>query len=80
MIPKLVHMMHFPWDRQQRLRDDPEAFDHASYDAMQRYARGFDVMLWTYPKASALCRERYPAVWDALGKAARPVMLLDVLR
>jgi len=78
--PNIVHMMHFPWDRQHRLLDDPEAFDHAPVEAMRAYARGFDVKFWSYPLASALCRERYPEVWSALARAARPVMLVDVLR
>jgi len=79
-VPRIVHMMHFPWDKQQRLLDDPEQFDKSTFYAMQSYARDFDVTLWTYPKASALCREFYPSVWESLAHISRPVMLLDVLR
>jgi hypothetical protein len=72
--------MHFPWDREQRLLEDPHDFDPTPYEVMQTYAEGMEVRLWTYPAVRALCEEHYPAVWAALRDVARPVMLVDVLR
>ena len=79
-VPRIIHMMHFPWDKQQRLLEDPEQFDKSTFHTMQNYAQGFEVMLWTYPKAMALCRDFYPVVSEALTTISRPVMLVDVLR
>ena len=76
----IIHMMHFPWDRDQKLKENDEDFDHQPYFAMQKYAAGFDVRLWTYSRARSFCQEFYPDIWDALLKVTRPVMLIDVLR
>ena len=79
-VPAIVHLMYFPWDRDQRLKTDPEDFDHTPVDLLRKYAVGMEVKLWTYPAAKALCEQYYPAVWEALRNIARPVMLVDVLR
>ncbi len=76
----IIHMLYFPWDRNQKLKADCDDFDHAPYETMRAYAPGMDVRLWTYPQARALCEEHYPDVWAALRTVARPVMLVDVLR
>ncbi len=78
--PAIIHMMHFPWDRDHKLLDDPNQFDKDPYLAMRDYAPDFEVKLWTYPEARALCEREYPDVWKALQNVSRPVMLLDVLR
>jgi hypothetical protein len=80
IMPRIIHMMHFPWDADQRLKADPEDFDRRHVEAMRQYASGFDVQLWTLPRVRALCESRYPEVWQALQSVARPVMMVDVLR
>lgn len=78
--PQIIHLVYFPWDRNQRLLDDPLAFDRTPVEAMRAYAPDFDVRLWTYPEAKDFCEAQYPDVWRALQRAARPVMLVDVMR
>lgn len=78
--PRIIHLIYFPWDRNQCLLDDPLAFDRAPVDAMRAYAPDFEIRLWTYPDAQFFCEQHYPDVWRALQRAARPVMLVDVLR
>jgi len=80
MNQRIIHMMHFPWDREQKLKENPDDFDKSHFDAMVRYAPDFEVRLWTYPLASAFCREHYPSAWEVLQKVIRPVMMVDVLR
>lgn len=78
--PRIIHLIYFPWDRNQRLLEDPFAFDHAPVEAMRAYAPDFEVRLWTYPEARSFCEQCYRDVWRALQRAARPVMLVDVIR
>ncbi|MBP7828537.1 MAG: hypothetical protein KA248_01325 [Kiritimatiellae bacterium] len=80
MTPRLIHMVYFPWDRDQRLLADPDAFDHRPYENMRRYAPDFEVRLWTYPRAREWCRANYPAIWACMEGLARPTMMVDVLR
>lgn len=80
MAPKIIHIVYFPWDRQQRLLDDPAQFDRTPLEALRAYAPDFEVRLWTYPDAKAFCQAQYPEIWRALQRAARPVMLVDVFR
>lgn len=80
MSPSIIHMMHFPWDKNQTLKPNPEDFDRTSYDAMRAYAVNFETRLWTYPKARDFCTEHYPDIWKTLQTVNRPVMLVDVLR
>lgn len=80
MAPRIIHMMHFPWDGNQRPKADENDFDHGPVAAMRAYAPGFEVKLWTFSAVRELCRERYPDVWAALENVARPVMRVDVLR
>lgn len=75
-----VHMMYFPWDREQRLLDSTDDFERSPYESMVRYAGPMPVELWTYSRTIEFCRESCPEVLDALKSVARPVMLVDVLR
>lgn len=80
MSPSIIHMMHFPWDKNQTLKPNPDEFDRTSYDFMREYAVNFETLLWTYPKARDFCTEHYPDIWKTLQTVSRPVMLVDILR
>lgn len=79
-VPRIIHLMYFPWGKDQKLLADQDAFDHAPYERMRKYAPDFEVKLWDYRAAEAFCLEHYPDVWRDLKSAARPVMLVDSLR
>ena len=78
--PRIIHMMFFPWGKDQKLRADQEAFDRKPCESMVRYAPDFEVRLWTYAQAREFCTAHYPAIWEGIHKLARPIMMLDVLR
>ena len=80
MIPHLIHMIYFPWGKDQRLLADPHAFDHGPCERMCRYAPDFEVRLWTLPDAQAHCERCHPGIWDVLLAAPRPMMMVDYLR
>jgi hypothetical protein len=80
----LVHMMFFPWDKNQKLLEDDMDFDSAPYLRMvERAALESDtrVIMWTYEKTKAFCLKYYPEIWHALETYSdRPVMYIDILR
>ncbi|HOW96266.1 MAG TPA: hypothetical protein P5567_03455 [Kiritimatiellia bacterium] len=78
--PRLIHMMFFPWGKDQKLRADQETFDRKPFESMARYAPDFEVRLWTYARAREFCAANYPAIWEGIHRLARPIMMLDVLR
>lgn len=78
--PKIVHLIYFPWDRDQRLLPDPSDFDRAPCDRTRHYAPDFEVRLWTYDRARAFCGDFYPEIWSVLQSVPRPMMIVDVLR
>jgi hypothetical protein len=81
--PLVVHMMYFPWDRNQHLLEDEQNFDHGPYLEMQKRVKQSHghVRMWTYSKAKDFCQKHYPQIWSILEQyAARPVMFVDVLR
>ena len=81
--PLLVHMMYFPWDRDQHLLENEQNFDHQPYLEMQKRVQKDHgrVVMWTYSKAKNFCLKHYPKIWSVLQQhAARPVMYVDVLR
>lgn len=80
-VPRLIHLMYFPWNRQQQLLSDPDAFDHNYYDKLCASYPNFKVMMWTLPTVRALCEKHYPGVWEtAFAHAVRPTQLVDLFR
>jgi hypothetical protein len=80
MIPRIIHFIFFPWDKQHKLKADETDFDHTAYFTMQRYAPDFETRLWTFSKAREFCLGHYPAVWDVVHKCPHPTMMVDILR
>lgn len=77
--PKIVHLMYLPWDRSQKLKDDPLDFDH-SYERDMRSQlepQGWSVRMWTGPEL----KREFPSLWDeAMKEAVRPTQLVDLFR
>ncbi|NLG36284.1 MAG: hypothetical protein GX548_13120, partial [Lentisphaerae bacterium] len=80
MTPRIIHMMHFPWDATHTLKENDEDFDHGPWETMRKYAPDFDVQLWTYSRIRDFCRQQAPAIWEHLSRCSHPVMMVDVLR
>lgn len=79
-VPKLIHLMYFPWDKNQVLKDNPEDFDHSFYEAMKSKYPDYRVQLWTLPIAKAFVRQEYPQYFNVIFTLPRPVMMVDFLR
>lgn len=80
MIPRLIHMVYIPWGKDQKLLADWTAFDHRPYENMKQYAPGFEVRLWTRPEVENFYLDHYPAAWPLVRAAARPMVIVDLLR
>jgi hypothetical protein len=80
MLPRIIHMIYFPWGKDQRLLTDPHAFDHGPYVRMCSYAPDFEVRLWTLPDAQTHCTQHHPGIWELLLAVPRPMMMVDYLR
>ena len=82
--PTIIHMMFFPWDKDQHFLEDELQFDHGPYAEMASKARATPnarVVMWTHSKAKEFCLKHYPEIWNLLEAfATRPVMYVDVLR
>jgi hypothetical protein len=79
--PHIVHLMWFPWDRCQRLLDDPNAFDHGYFWKLEQEYPEMRIMMWTLPLVRNLVQKHYPGVWDAAWlSASRPTQLVDLFR
>jgi hypothetical protein len=85
-VPRIVHLMYFPWDRgTQRLMLDQSAFDRTYLHALRVRVRqrepGWRVEMWTWPKMRRWCEKRHPGLWErAVAAAARPTQLVDLFR
>ena len=79
-VPHLIHMVFFPWDRNQKLLADCHDFDHEPYEQMVQYAPDFEVRLWTLDKARDLCDRECPDIWTLIESAPKPMMMVDLLR
>lgn len=79
-VPRIIHLMFFPWGKDQQLLADSNDFDHGPYERMIRYAPDFEVKLWDYPATEALCLEHYPDIWRVANEQPRPMMLVNTLR
>ena len=80
LVPRIIHLMFFPWGKDQKLIADQNDFDHTPYENMVRYAPDFEVKLWDYYAAEKLCLEHYPEVWTMAINFPRPMMTVNTLR
>jgi hypothetical protein len=80
-VPHIIHLMYFPWNQQQQLLADPDAFDHTYYQTLCTLYPEWTIMMWTLPRVRALCEKHYPGVWEtAIAHAVRPTQLVDLFR
>jgi mannosyltransferase OCH1-like enzyme len=80
-VPKIIHLIYFPWDREQRLKPDPNDFDQTYHRELAGSYPDFEVMMWTIPKIRKFLSSNYPGVWEASIRAAvRPTQLVDLYR
>lgn len=80
-VPKIIHLIYYPWTKSQQLKPDPEDFDHTYYHQLQKRFPTYDVKMWTLPKTKQFVQKFYPGVWEIAGvNASRPTQLVDLFR
>ncbi len=80
MNQKIIHMIYFPWGKDQKLLLNCHDFDHRPYEKMVRYAPTFRVRLWTFDQSARFADAHYPGVWPLMMSLARPTMMVDIMR
>jgi mannosyltransferase OCH1-like enzyme len=79
--PRIIHLIYLPWDSTtQKLKDDPNDFDHTAYNELKAANPGYDVKLWTLPVCRQFVQRYYPTYENDIFNAPRPVMMVDILR
>lgn len=79
-VPKLIHLIYIPWDKNQKLKDDYLDFDKTSYEKMKEKYPEYMIKLWTLPDLQQFLRDLYPEYYDIIFNLPRPVMIVDFLR
>lgn len=80
-VPFIIHLMYFPWNRQQQLLDNQDDFDHSYYHLLLQRFPDATIYMWTWDRVKELVTTHYPAVWEtALMYAKRPTQLVDLYR
>ena len=79
--PRVIHLIYLPWDKNQKLKVDPEDFDHSYYHSLRKKFTTWQIEMWTLPRLAKLCSDSYPGVFEqAMSRASRPTMLVDLFR
>lgn len=79
-VPKLIHLIYIPWDKNQKLKDDYLDFDKTSYEKMKEKYPEYMIKLWTLPDLQQFLRDFYPEYYDIIFNLPRPVMIVDFMR
>lgn len=79
-VPKLIHLIYIPWDKNQKLKEDYLDFDKTSYEKMKEKYPDYIVKLWTLPDLQQFLQAFYPEYYDIIFNLPRPVMIVDFMR
>lgn len=79
-VPKLIHLIYIPWDKNQRLKENYMDFSQTFYQDMVKMYPDFRVEMWTLPKLKHFVTEHYPTYESLIFNLPRPTMIVDFLR
>jgi mannosyltransferase OCH1-like enzyme len=79
-VPKIIHLIYIPWNKNQKLKEDPYDFDHSYYYNLQKENLRYDVKLWTLPKIKNFVKKYYNNYYSTIFNFSRPIMIVDLLR
>ena len=80
-VPKIIHLMYFPWDKNQNLLKNQNDFDRTYCDELRKAYPDMLVMMWTLPLVHSFCDKHYPGLWEMVRQnAVRPTQLVDLFR
>jgi len=79
-VPKIIHLIYIPWDKNQKLKDNYLDFDKSSYEELRDNNPDYNVKLWTLPDIKNFLNMYYPEYYDTIFSLPRPTMIVDFLR
>lgn len=79
-VPKIIHLIYIPWDKNQKLKENYLDFDMKPYEKLKKDNPEFEVKIWTLPEIQNFLNEFYPEYYDDIFNVERPVMMIDLLR
>ena len=79
-VPKIVHLIYIPWDKDQQLKANYLDFDMGPYEEMKKQNPDYKVMLWTLPRVQEFLSQHYPEYYDTIFSLPRPTMIVDFMR
>ena len=79
-VPKIIHLIYIPWDKNQKLKDNYLDFYKSSYEELRDNNPDYNVKLWTLPDIKNFLNMYYPEYYDTIFSLPRPTMIVDFLR
>lgn len=79
-VPKIIHLIYIPWDKNQKLKDNYLDFDKKSYEDLRDNNKDYQVKLWTLPDIKNFLSTYYPDYYDLIFNLPRPTMIVDFMR
>lgn len=79
-VPRMVHLIYIPWDKQQKLKSNYLDFDHTCYRTLVRKFPDYEIVMWTLPRIQHFLRTEYPQFYEFIFALPRPTMIVDFLR
>lgn len=79
-VPKIIHLIYIPWDKNQKLKDNYLDFDKKSYEELRDKNPEYFVKLWNLLDIKEFLSIYYPQYYDFIFQLYRPVMIVDLIR
>jgi hypothetical protein len=79
-VPKIIHLIYIPWDKNQKLKDNYLDFNTKSYEELKKRNPDYHVKLWLLPDIHNFVKDNYPEYYDIIFNLPRPTMIVDFLR
>jgi len=79
-VPKIIHLIYIPWDKNQKLKDNYLDFDKKSYEEIRDSNPDYFVKLWTLIDVKDFLSNYYPEYYDIVFGLPRPTMIVDFMR
>ena len=80
-VPKIIHLISLPWDKNQKLKTDFNDFDHTYYFNLCAKYKDFEIKLWNLEKIKVFLNQNYPNVFElSMLNMRKPTQLVDLYR
>ena len=79
-FPKIIHLIYFPWDKNGKLKDDENDFNHNFYYEFKKNNPEWEIRLWTLSKIKSFISSNYPQYSDIWKLIKHPTQTVDFYR